>query len=157
MTEVVRIIDPNYVTTEAVYFYTPQYYAFDSFSAFAVELWDKVFPTAEHAYQWKKFSFSASSVAEEIFNARSARDTKVIADRHRDDVSPEWNDLKVSFMEEILRAKLGQHEKVKSLLQETKSLEIIENSPTDIFWGIGNGEGKNELGKLWMKLRSELE
>jgi ribA/ribD-fused uncharacterized protein len=157
MTEVMRITDPNYVTDKAVYFYTPQYYVFDNFSAFAVELWGRVFPTSEHAYQWKKFALSGSPVAEEIFNARSARDTKVIADRHKDDVSSEWDDLKLSYMEEILRAKIQQHKKVKSLLLETKRMDIIENSPTDMFWGIGNGEGKNELGKLWMKLRSELE
>ncbi len=157
MTEIARVPDSNFVTDTAVYFYTPRYYAFDSFSAFSVELWDKVFPTAEHAYQWKKFEFSGSNVADEIFKARSARDTKVIADKHSEQIAPEWDKVKVSFMEEILRAKLKQHDKVKSLLLETKHLEIIENSPTDMFWGVGNGEGANELGKLWMKLRSELE
>ena len=158
MTEIVQVYDPNCVTETAVYFYTPRYYAFDSFSAFAVELWDKVFPTAEHAYQWKKFNFSESSTAELIFAARSARDTKVVADLHKDEVSPEWDKVKLSIMEEILRAKLIQHEKVGALLLETVGKDIIENSPTDSFWGIGeNGTGENHLGKLWMKLRTELE
>lgn len=157
MTEVVLISDPNYTTDTAVYFYTPRYYAFDNFSAFAIELWGKVFPTAEHAYQWKKFEFSESSVADEIFAARSARDTKVIADAHKDEISPEWDKMKISFMEDILRAKVDQHDKIKELLLETAGKDIVENSPTDSFWGIGKGEGKNELGKLWMKLLSELE
>lgn len=150
--------DLNYVTDTVVFFYTPRYYAFDSFSAFAVELWGKVFPTAEHAYQWKKFIFSESPAAEIIFMARSARDTKVIADTHKNEISSKWDEVKVSFMEEILRAKLAQHEKVRTLLLETVGKDIIENSPTDSFWGIGeNGTGENHLGKLWMKLRTELE
>ena len=157
MSDSLPIRDPNYVTETAVYFYTPTYYAFDNFSAFSVELWGRVFPTSEHAYQWKKFEFSKSAVAEEIVNARSARDTKVIADAHKEEISPDWHTVKVSYMEEILRAKIAQHEKVKSLLMETGTKEIIENSPTDAFWGIGSGDGRNELGKLWMKLRSELE
>ena len=158
MPEIVRVTDPNYVTDKAVHFYTPRYYAFDSFSAFAVELWDKVFPTAEHAYQWKKFDFSKSPTSELILSARSARDTKIIGEEHVNEVSTEWNVTKLSFMEVILRAKLTQHDKVRSLLLETVGKDIIENSPTDSFWGIGeDGKGENHLGKLWMKLRSELE
>ena len=157
MSEATIISDPNYVTDTAVYFYTPQYYAFDNFSAYAIELWGQLFPTSEHAYQWKKFIFSNSPTAELILSARSARDTKVISEAHITEVSQEWHFVKVDYMEEILRAKIHQHKKVKSLLLETKGKDIIENSPTDMFWGIGTGEGKNELGKLWMKLRSELE
>ncbi len=158
MNEIVRTSDPNHVTDKAVYFYTPRYYAFDNFSAFAVELWGNVFTTAEHAYQWKKFDFSHSLTAELILNARSARDTKVIADKHKDEISLTWDEGKMFFMEEILRAKLTQHEKVQALLLETVGKDIIENSPTDSFWGIGEeGKGENHLGKLWMKLRSELE
>jgi hypothetical protein len=149
--------ESNYITSEAVYFYTPTFYVFDNFSAFAVEAWDRLFPTAEHAYQWKKFEFSGSPHADEIINARSARDTKVIAGKYKTEVSPEWDRVKLSFMEEILRAKLLQHENVRTLLAETGKKEIIENSPTDSFWGIADGSGQNQLGKLWMKLRDELE
>lgn len=158
MKDEIREDDPNYSTDNAVYFYTPKYYAFDNFSAFAIELWGHVFPTAEHAYQWKKFNVSNSSVISEIIAARSARDTKVIADVHSTEVSVEWNTVKLTFMEVILRAKLDQHQKVRELLMQTKGKNIFENSPTDAYWGVGpEGDGENHLGKLWMKLRSELE
>ena len=158
MTEIIHVPDPNFVTDKAVYFYTPTFYAFDNFSAFAIQLWGQMFPTAEHAYQWKKFNFSNSATAGLILEARSARDTKVISNAHADEVSPEWNDVKLIFMEEILSAKISQHGKVSALLAETKSKDIIENSPTDLYWGIGaDGTGQNQLGKLWMKLRDELE
>jgi hypothetical protein len=61
-------------------------------------------------------------------------------------------------MEELLRAKLSQHEKTRRLLLETGDKQLIENSAVDYYWGIGaDGTGRNTLGKLWMKLRSELQ
>ena len=59
---------------------------------------------------------------------------------------------------EIIRAKLSQHEKVRKTLLETGNKDIVENSPTDAFWGIGSdNKGENVLGKLWMRLREELK
>ena len=60
-------------------------------------------------------------------------------------------------MEEILRAKVAQHEKVQRMLRETGTKKIIENSPIDGLWGIGpDGKGENMLGKIWMKIRQDL-
>jgi predicted NAD-dependent protein-ADP-ribosyltransferase YbiA (DUF1768 family) len=39
-------------------------------------------------------------------------------------------------MEEILQAKLSQHSIIQELLIQTGTKMIIENSPTDTFWGI---------------------
>jgi len=64
---------------------------------------------------------------------------------------------KIKVMEKILRLKLKQNPYVKQKLLETKKYIICEDSPKDSFWGIGkNRKGRNELGKLWMKLRDEL-
>lgn len=147
----------NYVTDNKVYFYTPQFYALDNFSAFTVTIWGKTFMTAEHAYQWKKFAISNMSIADLIYIAPSPCDTKLIADQYRNLISKEWDKVKLGYMEEILRAKYSQHEKVQVLLMETGEREIIENSPTDTFWGIGADEnGQNHLGRLWMKIRNEV-
>ena len=60
-------------------------------------------------------------------------------------------------MEEILRAKTEQHEDVRDVLKKTGKRTIIENSPVDSFWGIGHdGKGQNVVGKIWMKIRDEL-
>lgn len=147
----------NRVTDTEVFFYTPRFYAFDNMSAFSVTIWGKTFMTSEHAYQWKKFSVSHPEIAEEIFNATSANMTKKISNAHAGEVMPEWHQQKEEIMEEIVRAKLAQHEKVRALLIESGIREIIENSPTDSFWGIADGSGQNVLGKLWMKLRNELK
>ena len=59
-------------------------------------------------------------------------------------------------MEDILRCKLKQNPYVLKKLLETKEYIIIEDSPKDDYWGWGiNRDGKNNLGKIWMKLREE--
>ncbi len=147
----------NKETGDAVYFYTSRFYELDNFSAHAVENWDRVFPTSEHAYQWKKFIDRNTAVADSILNARSPQLVKNISNDNKSLVSSEWDTEKVGVMEEILRVKLSQHADVEAVLRSTGSKMIIENSPSDSFWGIGpTGEGENNLGKIWMKLRNEL-
>jgi N-glycosidase YbiA len=70
---------------------------------------------------------------------------------------PDWNTRSLEVMERILRAKLSQHKDVLDALKRSGTDDIVENSPTDYFWGAGqDGTGQNHLGKLWMKIRSEL-
>lgn len=61
-------------------------------------------------------------------------------------------------MESILCAKLKQNPYVYKKLLQTGKRQIVEDSPKDSFWGWGpDREGRNELGKFWMKLRAELQ
>ena len=144
----------NKETEDAIFFSTPVFYALDNFSAHIVEIWGKKFQTSEHAYQWKKFADSNPEIAQEIFSATSPNQVKKISDAHKAEVSSIFHNLKVEIMEEILRAKVNQHEKVKRILKESGTKMIIENSPLDNFWGAGHdGKGENVLGKLWMKVR----
>jgi len=69
----------------------------------------------------------------------------------------DWEEVKDGIMLDALRLKFTQHSELKELLLSTGDEEIIEDSPIDSYWGCGSdGEGKNMLGKLLMKLRSEL-
>lgn len=138
----------NKETEDAIYFYTPIHYALDNFSAHIIEIWGKKFQTGEHAYQWKKFTDSNPEIAEMIFTATSPNEVKKISDAHKSETPSEFHTVKVAVMEEILRAKADQHEKVRRVLKESGNKTIIENSPIDNFWGIGNGTGENVLGKL---------
>lgn len=61
----------NKETKNAVYFFTPAFYPLDNFSAHTVRIWGITFPTAEHAFQWKKFSVSHSKIAKSILAASS--------------------------------------------------------------------------------------
>jgi predicted NAD-dependent protein-ADP-ribosyltransferase YbiA (DUF1768 family) len=59
-------------------------------------------------------------------------------------------------MEYLLWLKFTQNI-FKDKLLSTGDIELIEyNYWGDKFWGVCNGEGKNHLGKLLMKIREQL-
>ena len=60
-------------------------------------------------------------------------------------------------MEDIVRHKLKQNPYVMHKLMQTGKRLIVEDSPKDNFWGWGSKRnGRNELGKVWMKIRDEI-
>lgn len=150
-------IDLNRETDDAVYFFTPAFHPLDNFSAHSIHIWGIDFPTAEHAFQWKKFSTFNPDIAKRIATAKSPHAVKEISEANKSEVTKDWFDIRASVMEEILRSKVSQHEDVKEILLKTGSRGIIENSPVDSYWGIGiGGSGQNMLGKIWMKIRETL-
>lgn len=73
---------------------------------------------------------------------------------------PDWEQVKVGIMEEIVRAKFMQNEDLKQQLLATGDAELEEgNTWNDTFWGVHlkNGKGQNHLGKILMKVRAELQ
>lgn len=140
---------------DAILFYEGKWYFFSNLSSFAVEIYNAVWPTAEHAYQAAKFSDKA--IREEILHARSAYAAKKIAHKYHPRRKSDWNKMKLDVMEKILRAKLTQHPFIREKLLDSGDMPIIEDSFKDSFWGRGaDWKGINHLGKLWMKLRDEI-
>lgn len=77
----------------------------------------------------------------------------------RVNLRPDWEDVKIRIMEEVLRAKFTQHKDLAERLISTGDKILIEgNDWGDVFWGADSstGEGENHLGKLLMKIRGEL-
>lgn len=72
---------------------------------------------------------------------------------------PDWNEVRETLMEEIVREKFLQNPDFAQALKETGTLDLKEgNAWHDKFWGIDSktGEGENRLGKILMKIRAEL-
>jgi len=147
----------NKETEKAVYFFTPAFHPLDSFSAHAVTIWNVTFPTAEHAYHWKKFSDSYPEIANEILAAKSPEMAQQIAHANKIKQPASWHQIKVGIMEQIFQAKAEQNKDVQEILKRTGQREIIENTPigsSDDFWGAGvDSKGQNMVGKIWMKIR----
>ncbi len=149
-----------------VFFYEQDFYVLSNFSAFTLIRHGIRFDTAEHAYHWEKFRpvfhylegiSGMESALELIRYAESAHDAYQIAQEHARFRRPDWDEVKVDIMRDILRAKAAQHEYVRRKLLATGDRELIENSWRDDFWGWGeNRDGRNQLGKLWMEIRAEL-
>lgn len=146
------------VIEDAVLFYAGEFgYFMSNFSAFEVQYDGQNWKTSEHAYQAAKFP-KASPVYNKILVASSAHNALKLARRYADDKRTGWDDAeKIRVMTAVVRAKHDQHEYIQRQLQETGNAELIENAPRDAFWGRGpDWKGRNELGKIWMKLREEM-
>ena len=52
-------------------------------------------------------------------------------------------------MEKVVYEKIIQHPEITQVLLDTNNDEIIENSPVDYYWGIGEKQtGLNMMGKV---------
>jgi ribA/ribD-fused uncharacterized protein len=143
-------------TAERVRFYEHDFYPLSNFSAFTLEWKDRRFDTSEAAYHWEKF-VGKPPLMTAIQYAPSAHEAFKVAERNKVFRRPDWDDVKVGIMRDILRAKVDQHEYVRRKLLATGTRELVEDSWRDDFWGWGpNRDGQNMLGKLWMELRAEL-
>ena len=140
----------------SIYFYDQWYDVLNNFSANAVEIDGVLYPTSEHAYQAAKCTDLDGK--REIIAAKSPLLAKEVSNRkYKSAKDPDWNTKKLSVMESILRSKLEQHQEVRDALIKSGDEEIAEDSPVDGFWGRGrDGNGENQFGMLWMKIRSEL-
>lgn len=69
---------------------------------------------------------------------------------------PDWEKIKLTVMEDLVRQKF-KHPNLARLLQATDDAELVEgNTWGDTFWGVCKGQGQNHLGKILMRVRSEL-
>lgn len=112
--------------------------------------------TSEHAYQAAKFT--DPQIQSIIHACASPHDAYQRTYEHSEHFRSDWQAVKIDIMTNILRAKLNQHAIIQQKLLETGERIIVEDSPVDSFWGWGpDKQGRNELGKIWMKLRDELK
>lgn len=151
--------DPVLVTDGSVVgFYEREFYVFSNFSSFQVDWRGRHWPTSEHAYQAARFMGVAEDLVEQIYRANSAHEAWEIAGKNKSRQIDNWDDIKVETMLDICRHKLQQNPYVEKKLRLTNDEYLVEDSPVDSFWGWGSDkQGRNELGKVWMSLREELQ
>lgn len=68
-----------------------------------------------------------------------------------------WDDMKLSVMDELLHQKFTDEVLRERLLQTGSDLLIEGNEWGDTYWGICHGIGANNLGRLLMRLRREIQ
>lgn len=108
----------------------------------------------EAAFQAQK---SIDRSEQETFTMLSPSDAKKKGRHVR--LRSDWENVKDKVMKDIVRAKFTQHTDLQRSLLETGSARLIEgNTWNDRYWGvdINSGIGKNRLGEILMKVRSEL-
>ncbi|MFO0811346.1 MAG: NADAR family protein [Gemmataceae bacterium] len=69
----------------------------------------------------------------------------------------DWDAAKLDVMRIAVRAKFAQNPGLAAALRATGTAELVEDSATDAFWGVGaDGAGQNWLGRVLMDVRREL-
>lgn len=118
-----------------------------------VHLDDRLYPSVEHAYQAAKTL--DESERRSVRNAHSPGQAKRLGQRATK--RADWNEVKLSVMENLVREKFTRHAVFREKLLATGDAEIVEgNSWGDRFWGVCKGVGENHLGKILMRVREEL-
>lgn len=70
---------------------------------------------------------------------------------------PDWEQIKQQVMYEVCSAKFTQNKELGEKLLATGDRELIEgNFWNDRYWGVCDGFGANNLGKILMRIRKEL-
>lgn len=130
-----------------------QYRWLSNFHLGTVEYEGLTYPSVEHAYQAAKVPANMRG----FFRQGTCGYAKKLGQTVT--VSTDWEDRKLSVMEALLKQKFAPHTELAQKLRDTGTHHLIEgNTWGDDFWGqcpLGNGE--NHLGKLLMKIRSELQ
>ncbi len=134
-----------------------EYGEFSNLWPASIKFEEREFKNAEFAYQFGKFKDPV--IAEWAMQAPKPHLVAILAHNlFVWDIVPNWTAIKVTRMENVLRAKYAQHEDLKTKLLATHPAILMEDSKTDNFWGLGKkGTGRNMLGVLLMKIREELK
>jgi len=142
------------VTREVIDRFSGEY---ECFSNFFVEKDGK---TVEHRFQSKKPTDPA--IAAKIMAAPTARKARDMGrSRTLFKIRPDWEQVKDSIMEGLVREKFLNDRVILAELLSTGDAELIEgNWWHDQYWGMvrgtdGKWKGKNQLGKILMKLREQ--
>jgi N-glycosidase YbiA len=140
-----------------IYFYSrgEAYEELSNFSWHGFKLDGKYWKTSEHYFQAMKFEGTDYET-----KVREAATPKAAAEmgRRRDwPMRKDWESIKDDVMRRAVLTKFQTHAELKELLLSTGDEEIIENAPSDYYWGCGkDGTGKNKLGKILMEVRNHL-
>ncbi len=69
----------------------------------------------------------------------------------------DWHEVKLEIMRWADEAKYRQHPELAAALLATGSAELVEDSPSEPFWGTGpDGHGANWAGRVLMEVRERL-
>jgi ribA/ribD-fused uncharacterized protein len=126
-----------------------------NFSAHAVDIDGRIWPTSEHYFQAQKFV--GTELEEAVRQLASPMDAAAAGRRRDRLLRPDWAAVRDDVMTVALRAKFSQHTDLKKALLATGDADLVEHTANDRYWADGgDGSGRNRLGELLMQIRSEL-
>ena len=142
-----------------------------NFHSAPIVLDGETWPTSEHYYQAQKSQRSEYRdlvrIADTPGRAKRLGTDPVLPKKRSGQswfrttgtsIRADWSEIKLEVMRAAVRAKFIQNPELAQSLLATGDAELIEDSRSDSFWGIGEkGDGLNWLGRVLMEVRTELE
>jgi ribA/ribD-fused uncharacterized protein len=112
-----------------------------------------LYPSIENAFQAAK---TLSVEERRQFVSRLPGQAKRLGRKIK--LRPDWEEIKIQVMTDLVRYKFNVHADLKQKLLATGDAELVEgNTWHDTFWGVCDGVGRNELGKILMQARAEFQ
>jgi ribA/ribD-fused uncharacterized protein len=151
--------EPQPVLRRRIDDFRGQYHFLANFAPAPVLLDGVSYPTVEHAYQ------AAKTLEPEGRQQIRAASTPGLAKKmgRRLTPRPDWDEVKVAVMRDLVRQKFNGRPALKKLLLATGEAELVEgNTWHDNFWGdcrcprCAESTGLNWLGRLLMEVREGL-
>ena len=143
-----------------IYFYkvSDPYGCFSNFSLHPIQVERLYWQTVEHYYQAQKFVGTENERLIQVI--RDAQTPMAAAQIGRDrtlKLRSDWEQVKQQVMRQGVLTKFLTHSDIQEILLNTDEELIVEDSPTDYYWGCGQDKtGQNQLGKILMSVRQEL-
>ena len=143
-----------------IYFYKvgQPYGCFSNFSPHGIDIAGTYWPTVEHYYQGQKFVGSPDAPIIPIIQAAATPEQAAALGRcHTRRLRLDWELVKTQVMRVAVLKKFITHPEIREVLLVTGAQMLVEESPTDYFWGCGaDRTGENHLGKILMSVRAEI-
>jgi ribA/ribD-fused uncharacterized protein len=140
-----------------------RWYFLSNFSECKIEFQGITYPTVEHYYVSMKSNsdqmingkyYTSADFREMIAKIKEPAIVKKIGQQIK--VRKDWPEKKLEFMNFAIREKF-KDENLAEKLKSTGNSKLVEvNLWKDTFWGVFNGKGENNLGKILMKVRDEI-
>ena len=119
-----------------------------------------------HPFEWRGYTYSTSEHAfqsaksrddgerERIRAASSPAEAKRLG--RRADLRCDWDRIKDDVMRSVLLAKFAVPA-LRYALLATGDAELVEgNTWGDVYWGVCDGRGRNQLGRTLMRIRDDI-
>jgi ribA/ribD-fused uncharacterized protein len=119
-----------------------------------IEMDGMYYPSVEHAYQAAK---TLDRKDRRIIQQQPKPGAAKRAGRRLTSLRPDWDDIKLGVMEQLVHYKFEHDPDLRTRLVSTYPEELVEgNTWGDRFWGVCDGTGENHLGRILMRVREEL-